>query len=78
MRAVVDSMGRVVIPKSLRDELGLVPGTEIDISRFGGGVHIEPGGRTASLRREGKYLVVDAEGVLDPATVYALIDAGRR
>lgn len=71
-------MGRVVIPKVFRDELGLTPGAEIDISRFGGGVHIEPGSRTAGLRQEGKYLVIDAEGVLDPEIVFALVDAGRR
>lgn len=74
----MDSMGRVVIPKALRDELGLAPGTEIDVSRFGGGVHIEPGSRTARLEREGKYMVVVGEGTLTDEQMFALIDAGRR
>ena len=78
MRATVDSMGRVVIPKTLRDELGLVPGAEIDISRFGGGVHVEPVSRVARLEREGRYLVVTGKGTIDDATVFGLIDAGRR
>lgn len=71
-------MGRVVIPKTMRDELGLTPGAEIDISRFGGGVHIQPGSRTATLQQEGKYLVVGGEGTLTDEQMFALIDAGRR
>ena len=78
MQAIVDSMGRVVIPKALRDELGLIPGTEIDISRFGGGVHIEPGRRTARLEQEGKYMVIVGDGRLTDEQMFALIDAGRR
>ena len=78
MHATVDSMGRVVIPKALRDELGLKPGAEIDISRFGGGVHIEPGSREARLEREGDRLVIASDTVIDDDIVFALIDAGRR
>ncbi|MBA3409540.1 MAG: AbrB/MazE/SpoVT family DNA-binding domain-containing protein [Geodermatophilaceae bacterium] len=29
MRTVIDSAGRVVVPKAARDELGLRPGTEL-------------------------------------------------
>lgn len=71
-------MGRVVIPKAMRDELGLTPGAEIDISRFGGGVHIEPGSRATTLQQEGKYLVIGGEGTLTDEQMFALIDAGRR
>lgn len=71
-------MGRVVIPKAMRDELRLTPGAEIDISRFGGGVHIQPGSRTASLQQEGNRMVIVSETVIDDDIVFALIDAGRR
>ncbi|MCB1301941.1 MAG: AbrB/MazE/SpoVT family DNA-binding domain-containing protein, partial [Tetrasphaera sp.] len=33
MEATIDSVGRIVVPKALRDELGLVPGTKVDVSR---------------------------------------------
>lgn len=31
MRTVIDSAGRLVVPKAARDELGLVPGTELEL-----------------------------------------------
>ncbi|PRC59378.1 AbrB family transcriptional regulator, partial [Mycobacterium sp. ITM-2017-0098] len=31
MEAVIDSGGRIVLPKQLRDALGLVPGSTVDI-----------------------------------------------
>lgn len=32
MRVAIDAAGRIVVPKPLRDELGLTPGTELEIS----------------------------------------------
>ena len=37
MRTTVDELGRVVVPKPLRDALGLEPGTEVDVSAYGRG-----------------------------------------
>src|SRR5215831_14213089 len=41
MRATIDKAGRLVIPKPLRDRLGLVPG-EVEVTPDGAGLHIEP------------------------------------
>ena len=41
MRATIDQAGRLVIPKVLRDTVGLVPG-EVEVSPDGAGLHIEP------------------------------------
>ena len=41
MRSTIDKAGRLVIPKTLRDSLGLVPG-EVEITADGAGLHIEP------------------------------------
>ena len=72
-------MGRVVIPKALRQAHGLTPGTEVDISPYGDGIHISPGGRTAPLVRDHHgRLVADADSPLDPNLVFALIDSVRR
>jgi len=72
-------MGRVVIPKALRDQLGLTPGSKVDISRYGAGLALVPGGRTARLvyNEEGE-LVATGETTIDDEVVFALIDAGRR
>lgn len=31
MRTTIDAAGRIVVPKQARDELGLAPGTELDL-----------------------------------------------
>ncbi len=78
MEATVDSVGRIVVPKSLRDELGLVPGSKVDVSRYGAGLAVVPGGRTARLVEEDGVLVATSDTVIDDETMYRLIDAGRR
>lgn len=79
MEVTIDAMGRVLLPKQLRDALGLAPGTSVDISPYGSGVQITPGGRTARLEREesGRLVAVGDTQVTDEA-MFALIDAGRR
>lgn len=79
MEAVIDSGGRVVLPKQLRDALGLTPGTRVDVSAYGAGVQITPGGRTARLERtaDGR-LVARGTAVVTDDMMYALIDSGRR
>lgn len=60
MKAAIDDAGRVVIPKRIRDELGLVPGP-VEVVRDGAAVRIEP--RTDSgLERVGDRLVIPASG----------------
>lgn len=79
MEAVIDSVGRIVVPKPLRDALGLTPGTVVDISPYGNGVQITPGGRTARLERDGDgRLVARSTTVVTDEMTFALIDAGRR
>ena len=78
MEAVVDQAGRVVLPKPLRDALGLLPGTKVDISPYGAGAQIVPAGRTARLVDEGGVLVAAGKTPVDDDVVFALIDAGRK
>jgi AbrB family looped-hinge helix DNA binding protein len=78
MKTVVDSVGRVVVPKPLRDALGLQPGTEVEISRYGAGLQLLPAGRTARLVLEEGVLVATGDTRIDDETVFSLVDAGRR
>lgn len=78
MEAVIDKAGRVVLPKAIRDALGLLPGTTVDISRYGAGVQIVPAGRTARLVEEDGLLVAVGDTPVDDDVLFALIDAGRK
>jgi AbrB family looped-hinge helix DNA binding protein len=78
MEVSIDSVGRIVVPKPLRDALGLTPGTTVDISRYGPGLQIVPSGRTARLVEEAGVLIATADTAIDDDDVFALIDAGRR
>lgn len=79
MEATIDSGGRLLLPKSLRDSLGLTPGSKVDVSLYGSGVQITPGGRTARLVRDaGGRLVARSETTVTDDVMFALMDAGRR
>lgn len=47
--------GQVVIPKDLRDELGLQPGSEVDFECDGRAVRILPAGAKATRGLRGRY-----------------------
>lgn len=78
METTVDSVGRIVVPKPLRDALGLTPGSRVDISRYGAGLQLLPTGRTARLVDESGVLVATGDTVIDDEVVFGLIDAARR
>ena len=60
------------------DRLGLVPGTRVDVTPYGDGLHIAPGGRTARLVKKSGKLVAVSDTVVNDDDVFALIDVGRR
>ena len=78
MKARIDALGRIVVPKPLRDALGLKPGMTVDVSPYGAGLQLVPAGRTAELVEEDGVLVATGETQIDDEDVLALIDSGRR
>jgi AbrB family looped-hinge helix DNA binding protein len=78
MEATIDQAGRILLPKPLREALGLLPGTKVDVSQYGAGLQLLPAGRTARLVEEDGVLVATGETQLDDDTLFNLIDAGRR
>lgn len=78
MKATVDSTGRIVLPKPLRDALGLEAGATVDISFYGSGLHLVPCGRTARLVEEEGFLVATGDTEINDEVVRSLIESGRR
>ncbi len=78
MQAIVDQVGRIVVPKALRDRLGLTAGSIVDISLYGDGLHVAPGGRTARLERRDGVLVAVSDTVITDEDVAGLVDSVRR
>jgi AbrB family looped-hinge helix DNA binding protein len=50
--ATIDKAGRLVLPKQVRDELGLEPGDKLDVNTASGHVTLTPIRSRASLRKE--------------------------
>jgi len=77
METSLDGVGRIVVPKPLRDALGLVAGRSWTFSCYGAGLQLVPGGRTARLVDESGTLVATGETEIDDDVVFGLIDSGR-
>jgi AbrB family looped-hinge helix DNA binding protein len=68
MKSTIDRAGRIVIPKPLRDRLGLTGGETLDIRERDGRIEIEPVATPMALvEREGRTAAVP-EGELPPLT----------
>ena len=78
MQTTIDSVGRIVVPKALRDALGLQPGTTVDVSIYGAGLQVLPAGRTARVVEVDGALLADSDTPLTDDVVFGLIDALRR
>lgn len=65
MRTTIDRAGRVVIPKELRDRVGLVPG-EVSIAVSGSGLVLEPVATDELIEEDGRLFLPD--GGVAPST----------
>jgi AbrB family looped-hinge helix DNA binding protein len=60
----VGAKGQVVIPKQMRDELGLQPGAEVEFEREGETVRIRAAGAVAAAGLRGRYQSSGMAGAL--------------
>ncbi|MGF1665270.1 MAG: AbrB/MazE/SpoVT family DNA-binding domain-containing protein [Acidimicrobiia bacterium] len=68
MRSTIDSAGRVVVPKAMRDRLGLVGGSELDIIEVDGVIEMKPSPIAARKVVTDEGAVIAADGDVSPMT----------
>ena len=80
MTITIDGAGRVVIPKAIREALGLSAGVPLIVTSDGVGVRIEPETRGGTVVEvDGRLTVISATGrAVTDREVREAIDAGRR
>jgi AbrB family looped-hinge helix DNA binding protein len=77
MKTTIDKAGRLVIPRPLRDRIGLRDGGQVELELDGAAIRIEPVAGSA-MREDAGLLLIPASGTaLKAADVRELIDADR-
>lgn len=68
MRTTIDGAGRLVIPKPIRDRLGLHGNEQVEITERDGRIEIEPAPTHVELVREGAILVARPDRAMPQLT----------
>jgi len=69
METILDKFGRVLIPKKLRERLGLEPYDALELQLEDGKLTLLPRRTSPPLRRKGRVLVVESEATGDLSQV---------
>jgi len=76
-RLIIDKSGRVVIPKSLREELRLGPGDALELESAGGQITLRPVREMAPLVKEQGVWVYYTGQPLSAASADELVEQSR-
>ncbi|MBK9178436.1 MAG: AbrB/MazE/SpoVT family DNA-binding domain-containing protein [Acidimicrobiales bacterium] len=77
MRTTIDPAGRLVIPKVLRDQVGLRPGA-VEVVVDGAGLRVEPVATEDLTEEDGRPVIPASGQVIDDELVRALRLADQR
>lgn len=77
MRTTIDKAGRLVVPKVLRDRLGLRSG-EVEITAEGASLRVEPVFDDALVEKDGRLVIPAAHSTVTDEFVRELRDADRK
>jgi len=81
MRTTIDAAGRLVVPKALRDELGLAAGQELEVRAVDGGLEVDVPATPMRLEEREGDLVAGTDRPmpeLSPELVRATLERIRR
>lgn len=68
MKTTIDGAGRIVVPKQLRNALGLKAGQALEIVATDGRIEIEVAATPMRLKKRGKGIVAVPDAELPPLT----------
>ena len=68
MTSTIDAAGRIVVPKSLRDALGMRPGQALELRAIDGRLEIEIAPTPMQLKKRGKGIVAVPDRAVPPLT----------
>lgn len=77
MKATIDKAGRLVIPKSLRDSLGLRPGV-VEVRAEGTSIRVDALADGSLDERGGRLVISESGTSIDDDAVRSLRDADQR
>ena len=69
MHATVDTAGRLVLPKEILQQAGLIPGMSLEVHWREGRIEIEPAPLPVKLVRQGRLLVAVPQQNVSPLRV---------
>jgi AbrB family looped-hinge helix DNA binding protein len=77
-RLTLDKLGRIVLPKPMRDKLQLSAGDQLELESLDDRIVLRPLRRTGQLRKEHRVWVFHGGEALSAATVRRTIEQIRR
>lgn len=78
INVAIDRLGRLVIPKEIRDQAGIEPGMPLEVRCREGRIEIEPKRRPVRIVKKGRLQVAESVDVGEPLTRAAVQKAGER
>ena len=74
----IDRVGRLVIPKEIRDEAGIEPGMALEVRCREGRIEIEPRRRPIRIVKKGRLQVAESVETGEPLTRVVVRKTGER
>ncbi len=78
MRTTIDAAGRLVIPRAMRERVGLLGPAEVDIEVDGAGIRIEASAEGSLVEEDGRLVIPATGSMVTRDMVQGLRDADQR